>query len=1086
MSATARSKLTREARRLADAFRKAADRHPGDEAGFLDEAESALERAALRLGSPPLDKRREVTLVTGRADAVFNRLVIEWEAPGRMSAAVRHKGNRHAVDQVRRYVDGLVKKERRSPDRLAGVACDGRFIVFARYRAGRWVVDDPAPVDDRSAEQLLNSILAAQSGRALTAENLLKDFSRNLLARQLSGALLEQLNAELGHSPDGLAARLFDQWERLFAVATGVTGEAEALKADARKALASALGQKPSEIDPARALFALQTYFAIVTKLIATLALSLFVERAKWDLGELAEGGDAELEEDMKWLHRGGPFAEVGLRNVIEPDVFGWFLAGWTTAVRENVREVVARLKEYDAATLQVSPEDARDLLKDLYQGLLPRPLRHALGQYFTPDWLAGRALDSLPYDGDPTERLLDPACGTGTFLVMSISRLTERLRGEGAPARKALDTVLNRIVGFDIDPLAVVAARANYVLALGPLVGAGRKPVDIPVYLADSIVSPILKDLQFGDRLQLETAAGRFDLPACVDTETELRDICDLATKGLDEGWPDEDFVKRAARACKANADERKILEAFYIRCREQHAGEVDGIWPRIFRNAFMPAFLEPFDLVAGNPPWVNWEHLPASYRKRTRPLWDDMGLFVHGGMEAMLGAGKKDVAMLMSYTVTDRLLRDTGRLAFVITETVFKTSGAGQGFRRFKVGKSGPPIKVMHVDEMIDLNPFEGATNRTALVTWERGKPTRYPVGYTAWQRIVQRRIGRSATNEDVEGMTRRLKLAASPVSTNDPTSPWITAPRSLVKALRKLAAAGEEPAYSAHEGVNSGGANGVYWLSVDGEADEEGLVPVTNLHDVGKKKIPKRYGRIESELLHPLVRGTDVKRWRAETWNHILFVQDPESREGIDIQTMQDRFPGALGFISQFEAELKRRAAYKRYYARGSGAKRPKAPFWSMFDVGPYTLAPHRVVWKDIASDFAAAVMPRCDVIPLPAHTVILLACDSDEEAHFVCGLLNSVPARTLIASYVATHISTHTTKVVHVPKFDPESRTHAAIVEASRTAHAVAAQGGEPDQAAVDNAAGELWGLTADEIAGMREFLERFRKRDLTDE
>ncbi len=1082
MKAPERSKLAREAKRLVTAFQRAADEHPGDEAGFLDKAEAALERAAQRLGSPPLEKQREVTLVTGRADAVFNRLVVEWEAPGRLSGARKHRGNRHAVDQVRRYVDGLIEKERRTPDRLAGVACDGRFAIFARYRAGRWVVDPPVAVDERSAAQLLASILAAQTGRALTADNLLKDFSDNLLAKQLSRALLDQLNAELGHSPDGLAARLFDQWERLFAVATGVTGEAGALKADARRALAKAFGVRSSEIDPSRALFALQTYFALVTKLIATLALSLFVERAEWDLGELAAGGDAELHEDMAWLHQGGPFRKIGLLNVIEPDVFGWFLAGWTPAVRDNVRVVADHLKEYDPATLRVSPEDARDLLKDLYQGLLPRPLRHALGQYFTPDWLADRTLGRLDYRGDPEQRLLDPACGTGTFLVLAIGKLTEQLREEGAAEARALKTVLERIAAFDIDPLAVVAARANYVLALGPLVGAVRKPVDIPVYLADSIVSPTREELQLGDRLVLDTAAGRFDLPTCIESEGELRDVCDLVSAALEEGWPAEDFVKRAGRACEAKAEDRKILDEFFQRCREQHTAEVDGIWPRVIRNAFMPAFLQPFDVIAGNPPWVNWESLPASYRKRTKPIWERSGLFVHGGMAAMLGAGKKDVAMLMSYTVTERLLRDGGRLGFVITETVFKTSGAGQGFRRFKVGDFGPDVKVTHVDEMIDLKPFEGASNRTALMTWTRGQRTRYPVGYTIWQRTERRGIPRNATDEEVDAKTRSLELVASPVSAEDPTSPWITAPRKLVPALRKVAAVGE-PAYEAHEGVNSGGANGIYWLSIDGTPDSRGRVPVTNLHEVGKKKIPKQYGRIEAGLLHPLVRGTDVQRWQAQTWNHLLFVQDPEVRKGFDETTMRKRYPGAHEFLAHFETTLRARAAYRRYHTRSSGTSGVDAPYWSMFDVGGYTLAPHRVVWKDIAVDFAAAVMPKGDPIPLPAHTVILVACDSDDEAHYVCGLLNSTPARTLIAAYVATHISTHTTKVVHVPGFDPTDKGHLRILKASRAAHVAVAAGEEPDQNAVDGVAARLWGLDDDEVEGMRKFLAQLTKRDL---
>jgi hypothetical protein len=260
----------------------------------------------------------------------------------------------------------------------------------------------------------------------------------------------------------------------------------------------------------------------------------------------------------------------------------------------------------------------------------------------------------------------------------------------------------------------------------------------------------------------------------------------------------------------------------------------------------------------------------------------------------------------------------------------------------------------------------------------------------------------------------------------------------------------------------------------------------VPVTNLHDVGKKQIPKRYGRIEGELLHPLVRGSDVRRWGAQPWNHILFVQDPQTREGIDPKAMANRFPGALEFLTQFEPQLRKRAAYARYHRRAAGSKRPDAPFWSMFDVGAYTLAPHKVVWKDIATDFAAAVIPQGDPMPLPAHTVMLLACGSDDEAHYVCGLLNSIPARMLVSAYVATHISTHTTKVIDVPRFDPDSVEHAAIAAVSRAAHAAVAAGEEPDQDTVDAAAGRLWGLTEAEVVAMRKFLDELRKRDLAQE
>lgn len=123
---TTATRATRDARRVAAALRTAAESHPGDEASFRAKAERALEEAAERHGVT-LDTRRELTLATGIADAVFNRLIIEWEPPGGLAAHRRHGGNQHAVNQLQSYVNGLAAHERRQLERLAAVACDGRF-----------------------------------------------------------------------------------------------------------------------------------------------------------------------------------------------------------------------------------------------------------------------------------------------------------------------------------------------------------------------------------------------------------------------------------------------------------------------------------------------------------------------------------------------------------------------------------------------------------------------------------------------------------------------------------------------------------------------------------------------------------------------------------------------------------------------------------------------------------------------------------------------------------------------------------------------------------------------------------------------
>ena len=50
-----------------------------------------------------------------------------------------------------------------------------------------------------------------------------------------------------------------------------------------------------------------------------------------------------------------------------------------------------------------------------------------------------------------------------------------------------------------------------------------------------------------------------------------------------------------------------------------------------------------------------------------------------------------QESISMLMLYVTAECYLGDAGKLGFVITQTLFQTKGAGDGFRRFRIGESG-----------------------------------------------------------------------------------------------------------------------------------------------------------------------------------------------------------------------------------------------------------------------------------------------------------------------------------------------------------------------------------------------------------
>ncbi len=88
-------------------------------------------------------------------------------------------------------------------------------------------------------------------------------------------------------------------------------------------------------------------------------------------------------------------------------------------------------------------------------------------------------------------------------------------------------------------------------------------------------------------------------------------------------------------------------------------------------------------------------------------------------------MAGGKKDLSMLMLYAAADRYLKHGGRLGFVITQTLFQTKGAGDGFRRFRLGENGDPLKVLRVDDLTAIKPFDDTANWTSTIVLEKGLP-------------------------------------------------------------------------------------------------------------------------------------------------------------------------------------------------------------------------------------------------------------------------------------------------------------------------------------------------------------------------
>lgn len=597
------------------------------------------------------------------------------------------------------------------------------------------------------------------------------------------------------------------------------------------------------------------------------------------------------------------------------------------------------------------------DALKGLYHDLFPRKIRYKLGEYYTPDWLVTHILNTV--DFQPGQRMLDPTCGSGTFLALALHMLPDTMSQQDR---------LNSIAGVDIQPLAVLAAQTNIILALG----RPQQPLTLPVNCADVILSP-----------------------------------------------PD----------------------------------------------------IGTFDLIAGNPPWVNWEQLTPEYRERTRNQWEALGLFPHEGFTSILGKGKKDLSLLVTLQVTSTYLKQDGRFALILTQSALKSSGAGDGFRRLRT--QNRPFRINRVDDLTPLHPFPRANARTIVVYAQTDRETEFPVHYVLWRSNESRYIDSQLTLADVYQQLNRVDMIAEPIEPDDMTSPWISGTGDALRAVRKLSGSSD---YAAHAGAYTGGANGVYWLEIlerDGDR-----VRVRNLHDSGRRKISPVTAWVEADMVFPLLRSDELNRWHAQPGAYILMPQDMERRRGYPEAWLQEHYPLTYAYLLQFKSLLKQRAAYRRYFKKST-------PFYSMFDTGTYTLSPVKVVWQGLGvHEMRAAVITTQDNKPIMTNQAVqpFIAVNSEDEAHYLAACLNSPPFEYAVISHTQSGGKSFAQPGImtrlRIPTYNPDDVRHQRLTALSRLAH----QNGETPQIMSDISAlcAALWELTSAEHRAVDDALHALRR------
>jgi hypothetical protein len=1037
------------------------------------------------LGLRITDIRQEGTGTAGRYDSMFGQVIIEYKRPNLLDSPAECEA---AARQAIGYLEDA------SLAAQFVIVTDGKTWAFLRDpEAGpepgeqAWFVfEEPAALSpaqrfawrDNSVETASRvlSILETVKAVPVTSWSVV---TRLGLDRPEAITLVSELASCLQQSaPDSRADVLFRQWIQLAGVAYGIGDASAPFPSRAAQPAAWLLGDRLAAVlEPvgfAGSIFVLHTYVSIASKLLACELLSLVSAQQESRPSQWVALDHIAFVERIRDLEQGKLTDELNAPSLLAGDLFGWYapLLQSEPRLERALRGIIASLAELAWARVANAGGVAIDLLRDLYQAVVPRRVRKALGEFFTPRYLAERVLTKAVELADATVpvRLLDPSCGSGTFLVAALRSELSRLAAEGrAEDPAALYEVLNNLIGFDINPVAPLMTKVNLLLALGDL--AQQLPeIQFHVYQADSILLPTplvgaltLQGPHFAaEVLQLEI--GDVILPAALASLEGVGLLRQHIESGIATQRTPENFARRLrpdVRRIVAADDVTSVVNgavAMYEQMLELDAQGRNGIWSRVVEQSFAPRALRPVDIVVGNPPWISWKDLPTRWKDRSEQTWRRWGMWQRAGRSVPLS----DISsLLLARSIATYC--PTGLVALLLPQSVLIADPGGRRIRRTvlqpdagdasALGDDEARFLPLHVDDFSGLNPFSPDASNLPIALYVRAgalAPEDLTFPMDVWSRATPgARLQASEPWRKVEGATLRADVVtAGPVDPSTLSSPWV---RRAGAADLRLLPEGSPRHYRWGRGFETRGVDGLLFLEVVSPAPAAGLIRVRTRPDLGTNTaaLSPTTAAVEPAFIWPLIKGEHVQTWRVvESGLYCIVAHDPDNFSSVlSVDEMIERSPRLFDLLDPHLAMLRGRSLFRRR----SDPDRP----WGLSGPAQH-LDPdaNLVMVRYIASGgrpAAAVRTPRFDrklgrtTIDLPNNKTNIIFTSTENEAWYLCGWVNSQQAQdALERTAAATGITPRALERLPIPRYDPSNSAHLALAAAAKRCEGAAEQ------------------------------------------
>lgn len=636
---------------------------------------------------------KEGQLRTGFVDNLVELTAIEYESDITIQAKFKE-----GYAQLKNYCASLLNKKI-PPDLISGILSD--TIHWRVYKISSIATPKEGIYggEDIELEENMDERIDLSAADEIAAKQLLRFLSRNL-GRMES----RPLNVSSIAKDMGLESKFCEK--HLTALSTLVE---EAFKA--RPQYAEMITRlwcrfvnylRESDVEDAFEMggYTAEIYLLTLAKLICANVIS---GRA------LISNGD-----ELRDIICGEYFKRKGFINLVEHDYFGWINSKpFLDQLLPIARDIQDDLKAYDFKNIP-----SEDMFSQMFAQLAQRTRRILLGQECTPGWLAKQMVEkvvsSLPDIEQP--RLVDMCCGSGTIIVEAMktakNKIAQNLSTQLKEAR--INELSKAVTGFDIDPLAVILSKINWILAAGDwLEPLGAFPVIIPIYHADSLfaitpLSNMYENREGQSTYSLQIAEYNVDLPSFL-ISPEYQQVFDsiidsiynlVITAGNSPLEIDEQVLGEIVERILSNInidveeDRCKLIKGFIksasIVIDKLNKEDKNGIWTFILRNSYRPGLVRGyFNGLVSNPPWLALSKIANNpYQDVLKEKVDEYGIKPPGPSFLHV-----EMATIFLLHAVENYLKEEAQVACIVPDSVLN-GYHHDPFRRSNYAKGDRPI--------------------------------------------------------------------------------------------------------------------------------------------------------------------------------------------------------------------------------------------------------------------------------------------------------------------------------------------------------------------------------------------------------